>query len=136
MRADAARLAHQLRALEAALAAWLDVQRAWLRLEPVFAAPDIQRQLPAEARAFAHVDRAFRDAARRAREHPDALAAGGAWLAPMERCRATLEEVAKALDEYLEAKRGAFPRCARGEMWMEAVDADGRSRPPAFAPCV
>jgi hypothetical protein len=34
---------------------WLDVQHAWLALEPVFAAPDIQRQLPAEARAFAQV---------------------------------------------------------------------------------
>lgn len=51
-RADVDRLVRQLRLLRSTLEVWLDVQRSWMALEPVFAAPDIQRQLPGEARAF------------------------------------------------------------------------------------
>jgi len=49
------RLDRQLRLFKATLEVWLDVQRAWIALEPVFAAPDIQRQLPAESHAFVQV---------------------------------------------------------------------------------
>ena len=54
-RSDVERLDRQLRLLRSTLEVWLDVQRSWMVLEPVFTAPDIQRQLPAEARAFAQV---------------------------------------------------------------------------------
>lgn len=42
------------------LDAWTKVQTAWLYLEPVFASPDIMRQLPREGRKFAAVDKMFR----------------------------------------------------------------------------
>lgn len=54
-RSDVDRLDRQLRLLRSTLEAWLDVQRGWMALEPVFAAPDIQRQLPAETHAFVQV---------------------------------------------------------------------------------
>lgn len=39
----------QLQLFSATLEAWLLVQRGWLKLEAVFAAPDIQRQVGAAA---------------------------------------------------------------------------------------
>jgi dynein heavy chain, axonemal len=54
-RSEVDRLDGQLRLLRATLDAWLEVQRGWAALGPIFAAPDIQRQLPVEARAFAQV---------------------------------------------------------------------------------
>ena len=41
----------QLQLFSATLEPWLLVQRGWLKLEAVFAAPDIQRQVPGEAAA-------------------------------------------------------------------------------------
>jgi hypothetical protein len=32
------------------------------------------------------------------------------WLDALTKCRSTLEEVNKALEDYLETKRGGFPR--------------------------
>jgi hypothetical protein len=40
---------------------WLTCQRSWIHLESVFSAPDIQRQLPNEARMFAQVDKSWRE---------------------------------------------------------------------------
>ncbi len=72
-RAEVERLTQQLRLFGEALEVWTDVQRAWVSLEPIFAAPDITRQLPGEAKAFATVDRRYKDLMRRARDHPNAL---------------------------------------------------------------
>jgi hypothetical protein len=57
-------------------------------------------------------------AAQRARraaqaDGPAGVAPPGAvpgWLAALEKCRGTLDEVGRALEDYLEAKRTAFPR--------------------------
>jgi dynein heavy chain len=40
---------------------WMNCQRNWIHLESVFSAPDIQRQLPNEARMFAQVDKSWRE---------------------------------------------------------------------------
>jgi dynein heavy chain len=63
----------QLQLFSATLDSWLLVQRGWLKLEAVFAAPDIQRQVPAEAAAFAHVDKTFKDIMRKTHDRPNAL---------------------------------------------------------------
>jgi dynein heavy chain len=42
------------------LEAWMSLQRGWLYLEPIFAAPDLLRHLPVEAKRFATVDRIWR----------------------------------------------------------------------------
>ena len=44
---------------------WLTCQRTWLYLGSVFCAPDIQRQLPTEAKLFITVDKSYKDIMRR-----------------------------------------------------------------------
>ena len=51
----------QLDLFNKTLDAWLECQRAWLYLESIFSAPDIQRQLPAEAKMFMTVDKAYKE---------------------------------------------------------------------------
>lgn len=112
-RPEVDRLDGQLALFAATLDGLLRVQAGWLALVDVLAAPDIQRQLPAEAAAFAGVDRTFKDVLRRVAERPAALAAGTTpgWCEALARCAAALEGVQRGLEDYLEAKRSAFPRC-------------------------
>jgi dynein heavy chain len=58
------------------------------------------------------VDKQLRDMVRRARERPNALACctQPAWLQAFRKCSETLEAVQRSLEDYLEAKRVAFPR--------------------------
>jgi dynein heavy chain len=46
----------------------LTCQRNWLYLESIFSAPDIQRQLPAEAKMFTQVDKSYKDIMRKVRK--------------------------------------------------------------------
>eukprot|EP00775_Hariotina_reticulata_P007079 gene7079-7292_t len=112
IKSEVDRFDQQLKMLSGTLDAWLQVQKGWLALEAVFAAPDIQRQVPAEAAAFAQVDRTFKDIMRCTHDRPNALQCGTTpgWWEALVKCAQTLEEVQKGLEDYLEAKRVAFPR--------------------------
>jgi hypothetical protein len=44
---------------------WMAVQKGWMYLESIFSAPDIQRQLPKEAKAFFMVDKQLKDIMRK-----------------------------------------------------------------------
>lgn len=54
---------------------WVTCQRNWLYLESIFNAPDIQRQLPAEAKMFLQVDKSWKDIMRKVNTFPNALRA-------------------------------------------------------------
>ncbi|WIA37814.1 hypothetical protein OEZ86_014676 [Tetradesmus obliquus] len=112
IKSEVDRLDKQLQLFSQTLEAWLVVQKGWLALEAVFAAPDIQRQVPAEAAAFAQVDRTYKDIMRRTHDRPAALQCGTTpgWLEALLVCGQTLEAVQKGLEDYLETKRVAFPR--------------------------
>ncbi|PNH01405.1 Dynein heavy chain 6, axonemal, partial [Tetrabaena socialis] len=116
IRAEVERLERQLRLFGDTLDEWLDCQRQWLALEPILTAADIQRQLPAEARAFAAVDRQLKDINRKpppAKDRPTALQAPvlcndnekprtagtqPGLLEQLRRCNEALEGVAKNLE--------------------------------------
>ncbi|XP_076248728.1 dynein heavy chain at 16F [Calliopsis andreniformis] len=94
------------------LEAWQYLQQQWLYLEAIFSAPDIQRQLPMEAKLFIEVDRFWKDLMRRTYKAPLAMAActQPGLLELLEENNARLDEVMKCLEAYLETKRIAFPR--------------------------
>ena len=54
---------------------WLNCQRSWLYLESIFSAPDIQRQLPSEAKMFMQVDKSYKDVMRKVNKVPLAIRA-------------------------------------------------------------
>ena len=89
---------------------WLAVQKNWMYLETIFSAPDIQRQLPAEAKQFFAVDKQFRDVMRKTRENDNALRAGTTpgYLQSFQNANESLDRIQKNLEEYLETKR-AWP---------------------------
>jgi len=91
---------------------WLAVQKNWMYLETIFSAPDIQRQLPNEAKQFFAVDKQFRDVMRKTRENDNALRAGTTpgYLQSFQNANEALDKIQKNLEEYLETKRMAFPR--------------------------
>ena len=90
IRSEVERTERALHLTGAVLEQWSAAQRDWLWLDCIFAAPDIQRQLPHEAKAFANADRALRDAARRAAERPNALQAATAPGEPAVKRQGTL----------------------------------------------
>jgi dynein heavy chain len=61
------------------LEAWLGVQRNWLYLQPIFESPDINKQLPAEGKKFAMVDKNWRQAISSAKGNAKVRACDG-WV--------------------------------------------------------
>ncbi|XP_054012221.1 dynein axonemal heavy chain 6 [Hylaeus anthracinus] len=94
------------------LEAWQYLQQQWLYLEAIFSAPDIQRQLPLEAKLFIEVDKFWKDLMRRTHKAPLAMPActQPGLLELLEENNRRLDEVMKCLEAYLETKRVAFPR--------------------------
>lgn len=94
------------------LDAWLVCQRNWLYLESIFSAPDIQRQLPDEARMFSQVDRTWKEIMRKVSRNPNAMKSGTVpgVLETMQQNNILLDQIQKCLEDYLESKRLLFPR--------------------------
>uniref|UniRef100_A0A8C9WNZ6 Dynein axonemal heavy chain 6 n=1 Tax=Scleropages formosus TaxID=113540 RepID=A0A8C9WNZ6_SCLFO len=91
---------------------WLTCQRNWLYLESIFSAPDIQRQLPAEAKMFLQVDKSWKEIMRKVNRLPNALRATTqpGLLEVFRNNNALLDQIQKCLEAYLESKRAIFPR--------------------------
>ena len=102
----------QINLFSESLDAWLVCQRSWLYLESIFSAPDIQRQLPDEARMFSQVDRSWKDVMRKVARNPNAIKAGTmpGLLELMQQNNVLLDRIQKCLEDYLESKRLLFPR--------------------------
>ncbi|KAI5628238.1 dynein heavy chain 6, axonemal isoform X2 [Silurus asotus] len=102
----------QLSLFNQTLDEWLTCQRNWLYLESIFSAPDIQRQLPAEAKMFLQVDKSWKDIMRKVNTFPNALrsATQPGLLETFQNNNALLDQIQKCLEAYLESKRVVFPR--------------------------
>lgn len=65
IRTEVEKLESQLKHFGHVLDEWLECQKQWMYLECIFCAPDIQRQLPNESKAFNAVDKQFKDIMKR-----------------------------------------------------------------------
>uniref|UniRef100_A0A8C9T0G9 Dynein axonemal heavy chain 1 n=1 Tax=Scleropages formosus TaxID=113540 RepID=A0A8C9T0G9_SCLFO len=98
---------NKLRMTQDVLEEWLTCQRSWLYLEPIFSSDDINRQLPVEGKRYQTMERTWRKVMKNAFDNRQVSAQhSSAELY----CNKLLELVQKGLSEYLETKRGAFPR--------------------------
>lgn len=81
-------------------------------LESIFSAPDIQRQLPSEAKSFMALDKSFKDIMRKVQKVPLAMrsATQPGLLDTFLNNNALLDQIQKCLEAYLESKRAVFPR--------------------------
>lgn len=112
IKSDVERWDRQLGLFSETLDAWLACQRSWLHLESIFSAPDIQRQLPEEAKMFSQVDRSWKETMRRVSRNPNAMksAITPGLLESIQQSNVLLEKIQKCLEDYLESKRLLFPR--------------------------
>ncbi|XP_035245196.1 dynein heavy chain 1, axonemal isoform X1 [Anguilla anguilla] len=103
---------NKLRLTQDVLEEWLTCQRSWLYLEPIFSSEDINRQLPVEATRYQTMERTWRKVMKNAFENKQviSLCPDPHLLESLKNCNRLLEQVQKGLSEYLETKRGAFPR--------------------------
>ena len=102
----------KLRSLQNVLDEWLNVQKNWMYLEPIFSAPDIQRQLPTEAKMFLDIDKGLKNLMKKVSENANCMRIGtqNGQAETFEQWNNKLEEIQKQLEDYLEFKRMAFPR--------------------------
>eukprot|EP00741_Cyanophora_paradoxa_P000409 tig00000404_g400.t1 len=102
----------KLRLMSETLDEWLACQRQWMYLESIFGAPDIQKQLPQEAKMFNAVDKSWKSIMKRTNDERNAMKATTAkgLLETFQSHNGKLDKIQKSLEDYLETKRKAFPR--------------------------
>ncbi|KAL8022251.1 putative AAA+ ATPase domain, dynein heavy chain region D6 P-loop domain-containing protein [Plasmopara halstedii] len=91
---------------------WIQVQRNWLYLQPIFDSPDINKQLPVEGKRFATVDKNWRQTLAAAKQRPGVLTFcnNDKLLDRFQESTRFLEQVQKGLSDFLETKRSVFSR--------------------------
>lgn len=103
---------HLLQIFSETFEEWIKCQQSWMYLEVIFSAPDIQRQLPNEARMFTIVDKSWKEIMRKAYKVSLALPTmtEPGLLEKFKTNNALLDNIMKCIEVYLEIKRVAFPR--------------------------
>ncbi|KAL0819776.1 hypothetical protein ABMA28_007817 [Loxostege sticticalis] len=98
---------------DAVIAIWFEVQRKWQYLESIFVgSDDIRAQLPEDSRRFDHIDKTFKELLKDIGNTPNVVQATNkpGLLEKLEELMANLNLCEKALNDYLETKRLAYPR--------------------------
>ncbi|XP_077659064.1 dynein axonemal heavy chain 14 [Urocitellus parryii] len=94
------------------LEVWMNCQKQWLYLEPIFHSLEIQRQLPAETKLFSEVLSLWKEIMSKIHCKLEALqiTISAGILEVLQNCNRHLEHIKKSLEDYLEIKRTIFPR--------------------------
>ena len=103
----------KLGTVDSVLIVWGDVSKKWSMLESVFVgSADIRVQLPDDSKRFDMINADFQDLMKTAPEQLNCVEACNmeGRLDRLENMLGLLEQCEKALQDYLETKRIAFPR--------------------------
>ncbi|ERE69467.1 dynein heavy chain 17, axonemal [Cricetulus griseus] len=103
----------KLSTADSVISIWFEVQRAWSHLESIFiGSEDIRSQLPQDSKRFEGIDSDFRKLAYDAQKTPNVVEATNkpGLYDKLEDLQSRLCLCEKALAEYLDTKRLAFPR--------------------------
>jgi len=101
----------KLARVQTMISLWISVQRKWMGLEKIFASPDIQRQIPTEAKMLNEVDKTFKKLMQHSSIYPNLLVVVLKESLPetLEQSLSSLETVQRGVDVYLDSKRDSFP---------------------------
>ncbi|XP_040542548.1 dynein axonemal heavy chain 17 isoform X5 [Gallus gallus] len=103
----------KLSTADSVISIWFEVQRTWSHLESIFiGSEDIRSQLPEDSRQFDSIDKDFKELMADAVKTPNVIEATNkpGLFSKLEALQKRLAVCEKALAEYLETKRLAFPR--------------------------
>uniref|UniRef100_A0A8C4H1B1 Dynein heavy chain 9, axonemal n=1 Tax=Dicentrarchus labrax TaxID=13489 RepID=A0A8C4H1B1_DICLA len=103
----------KLSVADSVISIWFEVQRAWTHLESIFiGSEDIRSQLPEDSRRFEGIDADFKELANAVHQTPNVVEATNkpGLFGKLEDIQSRLSLCEKALTEYLDTKRLAFPR--------------------------
>ena len=94
------------------LDSWVECQRNWLYLQPIFSGTSIQQKLHKEARDWNSVDRIWTSIMKSTHNSPmyNDVMHRDSLLSELNQCNSLLDSITKGLNMYLEAKRLGFPR--------------------------
>ncbi|XP_009879601.1 PREDICTED: dynein heavy chain 17, axonemal [Charadrius vociferus] len=103
----------KLSTTDSVISIWFEVQRTWSHLESIFiGSEDIRSQLPEDSKNFDAIDQDFKELMADAVKTPNVIEATNkpGLYDKLEALQKRLALCEKALAEYLETKRLAFPR--------------------------
>ncbi|NXT54658.1 DYH17 protein, partial [Pluvianellus socialis] len=103
----------KLSTTDSVISIWFEVQRTWSHLESIFiGSEDIRSQLPEDSKHFDAIDQDFKELMADAVKTPNVIEATNkpGLYNKLEALQKRLALCEKALAEYLETKRLAFPR--------------------------
>eukprot|EP01038_Epipyxis_sp_PR26KG_P004455 gene4455-6300_t len=91
---------------------WLEVQRKWLYLKGIFKNKDIQDQLPQQNQKFKSLDNEYLALIKKVADNPRVLELLKIenLTTKLEKQNHAMEQIQKALGEYLDKQRQIFPR--------------------------
>ncbi|XP_050357868.1 dynein axonemal heavy chain 1-like [Nymphalis io] len=102
----------KLRLTQKVVDEWIECQKEWMYLEPIFTSEDISRQLPMEAKKYGTMERIWRRIMSAAAACPKIMliCPDSRLLDSLVEARHLLAVVSRGLNEYMELKRLRFPR--------------------------
>ncbi|KAL4719863.1 hypothetical protein ACJJTC_005155 [Scirpophaga incertulas] len=102
----------KLRLTQKVVDEWIECQKEWMYLEPIFTSEDISRQLPLEAKKYGTMERIWRRIMSSAFACPKIMliCPDSRLMDSLVEARHLLSVVSRGLNEYMEMKRLRFPR--------------------------